>query len=167
MVRFALLLALSIASAQAQTAGVSIQQAADLIDEAGAMAGLTAAEALAATVLSPAGGTNVVVLVQDGDFNEAQVEQQGTGNRFALVQQGDFHRTTAQIIGHANTTTVTQRGAGHEYDLLMVTDAVDLLPVVQEGEGNRAVQFVAPGLLPAGIEQRGNGMEIIIERVQR
>lgn len=159
------LLLVAAAPSWAQSAGASIQQAADLVGAA-AGAGLTPAEALAATVL-PVAGTNVIILLQDGDFNEVSVEQRGVNNRFAVVQQGDFNRTTAQIFGDANSTNVTQRGAGNEYDLLMVADAVDLLPVVQEGEGNRAIQFVAPGLLPAGVEQRGSGMEVIIERVQR
>ena len=156
--------------AVAQSAGgVYVEQASDLVgaspDAVGVVpGGMTAAEVLAATVPPLTPGTNAVVLVQDGDDNRADISQTGTDNRFALVQQGVGNEVTADILGSGNTTNVTQLGDGNSYDLLMATDDLTLLPVVQEGTGNQAFQIVAPGLQPAGIEQRGNGMEVVVER---
>ena len=36
--------------------------------------------------------------------------------------------------------------------------------VSQIGDANTATQIVAPGLQPAGIEQRGNGLQVLVER---
>ncbi len=168
MLRLALFVALVAGSVQAQSAGVSIQQAADAVGVTeGVLSGLTPAEALAATVLPGATSANVVILLQQGDFNSARIEQGGVGNRFSLVQRGNGNAISAQILGSYNTTNVTQNGTTNSYDLLLAADDVQLLPVVQEGDGNQAFQFVQPGLQPAGIEQRGSGMEVTVERVLR
>lgn len=152
--------------AAAQTAPeTAIQQASGLVrtDEAVGSAS-SAEETLAALLPSLVPGTNAVVLVQEGSGNTASVAQLGLDNRFGLVQIGLANAVDAQMVGNANTAVVTQIGDGNDYRLVMEADGVELLPVLQEGIGNRAEQVVQPGLQPAGIEQRGNGLELLIER---
>ena len=162
----AALLALVAVGAQAQDAA-SIEQASyvrgDVAAEATAV-GLTPAEALALTVGPVAPSANVLALVQDGADNAAAIRQIGQENRFALVQQGQGNTVDADILGSGNTSNVTQFGDDNQYQLVMTTDDVTLLPVLQVGDRNEATQIVAPGLQPAGIEQIGDDLQIIVER---
>lgn len=131
-------------------------------------------EAMAAALLSLPPGTNAVVLNQTGTDNAIVAEQTGLDNRVALSQIGSGNQTnllqdgsrnlfTATIFGDGNLVTANQVGDDNVYGLVMAGTNPEHV-VSQIGDGNTATQFVAPGLQPAGIEQRGNGLEVIVER---
>ena len=132
------------------------------------------AEALAAALLTLPAGTNAVAFDQTGTGNAIVVEQTGFDNRAALSQIGSGNLTTllqdgsrnllsATLFGDNNQITLNQIGDDNVYGLLMIGTNPEHV-VSQIGDGNTATQVVAPGLRPASIEQRGNGLEVLVER---
>ena len=131
-------------------------------------------EEMAAALLSLPAGTNAVVFNQTGTDNAIVAEQTGldnrvalsqigSGNRTTLLQNGDRNLFTGIIFGDDNLVRLSQDGSDNQYGLLMAGTNPEHI-VRQEGDGNSANQIVAPGLQPAGIEQRGNGLQVLVER---
>ena len=172
-----LALVLTTVPAVAQTdAETYVQQASEAFGTpVGDIVGPTGSiEAMAAALLALPAGTNAVVLNQTGTGNAIVAEQTGIDNRAVLSQTGSRNRTslfqdgsnnlfTATIFGDGNTITTQQVGDGNVYGLIMAGTNPEHV-VSQIGNGNAATQFVAPGLQPAGIEQQGNGLQVIVER---
>lgn len=138
---------------------------------------LSAGETAAATVAafpSLAPGVNAVAFSQDGSDNTLDAQQTGLDNRIVVSQTGSDNTTTASqngnrnqlvatIQGDDNALTAVQTGDDNTYGLVMSGSELQH-QIRQTGQGNTATQFVAPGLLPASIEQRGNGLEVVVER---
>lgn len=181
MLRLLALLLLVSPLASAQVSETFVQQAGlsfslDAAPEV-AGAGLAAREALDTAALGATVQTNVVAVSQDGLANRADILQSGLGNQFGLVIIGDENQFSLRQIGDANSFVgdivgsgnevsqeSIQAGNGNSYTLFL--DGVNgrTLTVSQIGDGNTAVQSVAPGMAPASILQRGNGLRVTIER---
>ena len=153
-----------------------VQQASDAFGApVGDLVGPSASvEALAATLLALPVGTNGVVLNQSGLDNAIVAEQTGLDNRAALSQIGSGNRTTilqdgsdnlftAAVFGSDNRVTTNQIGDSNTYGLVMIGRNLEHT-VTQRGSGNTATQFVASGVSPVDIEQRGNGLQVVVER---
>lgn len=152
-----------------QQAGVSIGSGSGNIDETGRIQLLRSLVPLA---VSPE--ANVVVVEQEGQDNSVKLEQSGTGNRFLLsqsgsnlgaefLQRGAGNEATLVLIGQNNTIRGGQQGNANSY-VLSLTSSNTTHTVQQIGVGNQAQQVVAPGMVPASIEQRGNGAQVLVER---
>ena len=165
------------AAAQSGSEAYVVQATSALGTSTGVALGATAlgsVEALAAVLPDLAPGTNAVVLTQTGSDNTlfveqtgldnvAALEQFGSGNLTRLLQDGSRNVVAATVLGDDNVLTVNQVGDDNAYALVMVGTNPEHL-VEQIGDGNQARQIVAPGLAAAGIEQRGNGLDVLVER---
>lgn len=134
--------------------------------------GLSEREGGALDAFSLASQGNLAMIRQEGANNEALLEQDGTGNLAVLLQLGDGNVTTARQIGTGNVFGVRIEGSYNELDVLQEgSDNVYLLDyvgngqtlpaAVQSGVGNQAVQ-VGEIATPFGVQQFGNGMQMII-----
>jgi hypothetical protein len=110
--------------------------------------------------------------------NDASVGQDGDGNLAVLLQQGNNNFTSTLQVGSGNVIGVRLRGLGNSLGtpadpgvLQAGADNVYLLdyegsnqiiaPTIQEGNGNQVVQ-IGEIDVPFGVEQRGDGMRMII-----
>lgn len=134
--------------------------------------GLSEYESGALSAFSLGAQGNLALTHQDGANNEALLEQDGNGNLAVLLQLGDGNLTTSRqvgtgnvfgvrIAGSYNELDVEQEGADNVYLLDYVGDGQMLPSAVQSGVGNQAVQ-VGEIAVPFGVQQYGNGMEMII-----
>lgn len=134
--------------------------------------GLSDREGGALDAFSLASQGNLAMIRQEGIGNEALFDQAGSGNLAVLLQLGDGNVTTARqtgtsnvfgvrIAGSYNALDVLQDGSDNTYLLDYVGDGQTILPTVQSGVGNQAVQVGEIGV-PFGVQQYGNGMEMII-----
>jgi hypothetical protein len=113
-----------------------------------------------------------------GTDNDALVGQGGNGNLAVLLQQGDGNFTSTLQIGSGNVIGVRLRGVGNQlgtplapgvlqvgaenlYLLDYTGDSQLIEPTAQIGDGNQVVQIGAIDV-PFGVEQRGDGMRMII-----
>lgn len=165
------------ALAQSGTEAYVVQATSALGTSTGVALGVTAlgsVEALAAVLPGLAPGTNAVILTQTGSGNDLTVEQTGfdnvavleqfgSDNVTRLLQDGSRNVVVATVLGDDNGLEVNQVGDDNAYALVMVGTNPEHL-VEQIGGGNQARQIVAPGLAAAGIEQRGNGLDVLVER---
>ncbi len=103
------------------------------------------------TEIEQRGEGNVAVLYELGDRNRSSVLQRGDDNIYALWLRGDQNRMNGRQIGDRNIFLF--EGAGENLTFPFVS---------QVGNDLKAVQ-IGSTVLPFGIEQRGNGMEVIIE----
>ncbi|HEX8387364.1 MAG TPA: hypothetical protein VF576_14320 [Rubricoccaceae bacterium] len=139
-------------------------------------AALGPVEALAASLQGRnlTGETNVLVVTQNGSGNALALSQIGQNNAVGLIQNGDGNVTDlaqlgdnnvvlSAIDGSGNVLRDVQQGDNNSYSLVLSGDETTHT-VLQLGSDNVAEQTVAPGLLPASIEQRGNGLEVYVER---
>lgn len=178
--RFAVLLALPLfaASAQAQVGtDVFVQQAGIALTPSttGLDGRASRAELLRGLIPSTlAGDANAVVLEQEGSGNSIEAVQRGTENRLLLsqiggdlsasfVQDGIANEVSLSMEGESNTVSSVQIGDGNRYTLSLSGSETshDLLQV---GDDLQATQFVAPGVLPASIEQRGQATAVTVVR---
>ena len=183
MKRLALLLFLALASNASAQSEVFVEQASstfgvstDVIigaNNGNAQAALNAA--LAEAGVSPA--TNVAAITQEGAGNQVDLTQQGVGNRLGLYIQGNsnqiqlsqignYNEFTADISGDGNTLGPESIQAGTSNQYVLISEGVngELHTLAQYGNENQATQVVGPGLKPASIEQRGNGLQVTVER---
>lgn len=157
------------------------------VDQATAAIGISTGAVLGATTLGPLealtaslqgrgvmGETNRLVVIQTGTGNALVLSQIGQDNTVGLAQTGNDNTTelaqlgTGNVVlssveGSGNAVRGVQQGDGNTYSLVLAGDATDHT-VAQFGSGNMAEQSVAPGLLPASIEQRGNGLDVTVTR---
>ncbi len=102
-----------------------------------------------AAAVDQAGASNLAMLYQRGSGNASLLEQAGAGNVFGSYLTGDGNRTDVQ-----------QRGTGNVYVLDFAGDGLRHT-ARQLGSNNQAVQ-TGQGTVPFSIEQRGNGMQMVI-----
>ncbi len=181
--RSCLLVAMSLSAplAAAQASETFIQQAGlSFSTEAApelAGAGLASREALDAAVLGISAQTNVIAVSQRGIMNKADIVQSGQGNLvgldivgnenlFSLSQIGNGNTFVGDVIGSSNEILdgSVQAGANNSYTLLLAGTATQPFSISQVGNENNAVQFVETGVAPASISQRGNGLQLTVER---
>ena len=112
-------------------------------------------------LISQGGQGNVVDLWQNGAGNVAVVSQRGVGNETVLSQDGSGNTMGVRLDGVGNALKATQRGNDNLYLLELDANFRNLLPVVQVGDRNQAVQ-IGDVQVPFGIEQRGHDMNLII-----
>lgn len=113
-----------------------------------------------------------------GNDNDAFVGQDGNGNLAVLLQQGDGNFTSTLQVGSGNVIGVRLRGVGNQlgtpsapgvlqagadnlYLLDYTGNGQTIAPTAQIGDGNQVVQIGAIDV-PFGVEQRGDGMRMII-----
>ena len=119
---------------------------------------------------------NLVLLRQEGSDNQAIIDQSGAGNLAVLLQLGNSITTRATQNGTGNVfgvrlsgdnldlggpDGVTQIGDNNVYLLDYEGSAQQLAPTTQVGVDNRVVQ-IGNVSQPFGVEQRGDGMRMII-----
>ncbi|MEP0547081.1 MAG: curlin repeat-containing protein [Rhodothermales bacterium] len=117
-------------------------------------------------------------LLGAGNDNDASIGQDGDGNLAVLLQQGDDNFTSTLQIGSGNVIGVRLRGVGNQlgtqatpgvlqagadnlYLLDYTGDGQTIAPTAQIGDGNQVVQ-IGEIDVPFGVEQRGDGMRMII-----
>ena len=121
------------------------------------------------------GAGNVAVVNQQGNFNEARIDQAGESNVAVMVQRGNFNSSAVTqegrnnaygsfLRGNYNSTEVLQRGDNNTYSLNFWGNNLSHT-FEQIGSNNTAAQ-VGVGYRPFGIEQRGSGMNITIRHNQ-
>lgn len=107
------------------------------------------------------GDGNYALMYQFGANNQAHLLQNGAGNQTYLLQSGVGNIFDVDIHGNDNLVGVAQIG----YDNLFnpnITASNRHIIKVQVGIGNRMVELGQPEI-PMSVEQRGDGMEIIIQ----
>lgn len=130
------------------------------------------------------GSGNEASITQSGNRNESTVEQRpgdgfpGLNNLAVIVQNGSMNQTTVRQFGQNNiagvrlngtnnATDILQEGDGNEYRLEFTGTGLgaDGTPhtVKQIGDQNMLVQ-VGQGTTPFNVQQRGDGMRMIIHR---
>lgn len=108
------------------------------------------------------GAANLAVMDQDGASNLAVMMQHGSGNTTQLTQHGTGNIYGAWLTGNDNRLNVTQHGDANTYLLEFAGNGLAFEhEAIQVGAGNQAVQL-GTGTVPFGIEQRGDGMTLII-----
>ncbi|OZC04229.1 hypothetical protein [Rubricoccus marinus] len=166
------------ASAQSEVfveqAGSTFGVSTDVVIGSGAVNAQSALNTATAGV-SPA--TNVAAITQEGADNRVDLTQQGIGNRlglfidgnsnqFQLSQIGSYNEFVADVIGDGNVLgpESIQAGTGNQYTLLSDRVSGEVHSLQQYGDANQAFQVVGQGLKPASIQQRGSGMQVMVER---
>jgi hypothetical protein len=101
------------------------------------------------------GQDNLAVIVQNGLMNQTTVQQLGQNNRAGI-----------RLVGDNNGIELQQTGSGNEYLLDFAgSDLGDSSSsthqVSQLGSNNRLVQ-VGEGRMPFNVQQRGDGMRMVI-----
>jgi hypothetical protein len=119
---------------------------------------------------------NLTLLRQDGDNNQAVIDQSGAGNLAVLLQLGSNITTNATQDGSGNVfgvrlsgdnldlggpDGVRQIGDNNVYLLDYEGSAEQLAPTTQVGVDNRVVQLGNVSQ-PFGVQQFGNGQRLII-----
>ena len=105
--------------------------------------------------LTQRGTGNLAVLFQLGSRNEVDLVQEGNNNLFGVRLGSDDNLLNVAQIGNRNVYLLDYKGAA----------PLNEPNVIQEGNGNRAVQ-TGVGSTLFGIQQRGNGMNITIRHNQ-
>ena len=113
--------------------------------------------------MNQTGTDNAIVAEQTASTTGPSSRSSAPATRRPSCRTASRNLVAATIFGDDNRVTVNQIGDDNAYGLLMVGTNPEHV-VNQIGNGNTATQIVAPGLLPAGIEQRGNGLEVLVER---
>jgi hypothetical protein len=113
------------------------------------------------------GDNNVATLVQNGANNLGVIVHLGNQNRTTLTQDGNRNVAGVRLQGTNNATDILQDGTGNEYrlDFEGTGLGMDGTPhtVEQIGDQNMLVQ-VGQGTTPFNVQQRGDGMRMIIRR---
>lgn len=102
------------------------------------------------------GDGNLAVLLQEGDSNFTSTIQVGSGNVIGVRLRG-----VGNNLGTSTDPGVLQAGADNLYLLDYTGDFQTIAPTEQVGNGNQVVQIGAIDV-PFGVEQRGDGMRMII-----
>lgn len=111
-------------------------------------------------VIEQVGGGNKASITQEGRRNVAAVYEDGSFNDVDATQIGSDNVFGAWLVGSFNDLSVTQQGTNNYY-YLGFTGANLQHTVTQIGNGLRAIQ-IGVGSVPFGIQQTGNGAEVII-----
>jgi hypothetical protein len=108
----------------------------------------------------PANG-NEGLIYQEGDYNQATLNQSGNSNNFGLLQKGDNNQYDGTINGDENLIRILQLGNGNNVLQDLKGDGMQL-DVIQEGNNHEVIQIEKDGTSPAyQIHQQGeNGMQI-------
>ena len=113
-------------------------------------------------VIRQDGAAGLALIEQEGASNLAVMIQQGTGNTMRLTQHGTGNIYGAWLDGNDNRLHVAQHGDANTYLIAFDGDGPGFEHrVVQFGTGNQVVQLGA-GASPFGVEQRCDGMTLII-----
>lgn len=110
---------------------------------------------------------NLVQIVQAGAANVADVSQYGAANRTLVDQQGRGNRVESQLTGNNIEADIRQRGNQNEVQQDLSQDNRRYL-IEQRGNNNELVQRESSTAPVPGYEVRmvGNGIRITIERGQ-
>jgi hypothetical protein len=109
---------------------------------------------------------NTSVIYQEGDYNQAELNQAGNSNNFGLLQKGDNNQYDGTLNGDENLIRVLQLGNGNNVLQDLEGNGMQL-DVIQEGNNHEVIQIEKDGSSPAyQIHQRGeHGMQITIEHL--
>ncbi len=125
------------------------------------------------------GQGNVAQGMQQGNFNNATINQQGRGNVMQFVQQGNYNNLNAVQQGQNNNIEISQQGDNYEADLLQQGNdnnmqinqsgqAEQRLQRSQQGNGHRLIyDGAADGGVPVEISQRGAAMDVRVTNSAR
>ena len=109
---------------------------------------------------------NAAAIYQNGDNNQATLNQTGSSNNFGLLQKGDGNRYKGDLNGDDNLIRVLQ--LGNYNNVLQDLEGNNMqLDIIQKGNHHEVIQIEKDGTSPAyQIHQQGeNGMKIIIEHL--
>ena len=96
------------------------------------------------------------MIVQEGGSNFTSTRQIGSGNVIGVRLRG-----VGNTLGTPNNPGVLQEGADNLYLLDYAGNGQPIDPTIQQGNGNQVVQ-IGEIDAPFGVEQRGDGMRMII-----
>ena len=153
----------ALVSGEPQQSGTHVSMLLGLLrnSESGQFAGIYQQGTAQSAQIEQLGYNNLAVMYQYGSANVGQLSQDGTGNRTGLLQHGYDNLFDVDITGSNNYLGVVQVGNGLEY-LPDINDSNRHVFRVQMGIGNQVVEL-GQGGVPVNIEQRGEGMELIIQ----
>lgn len=103
-----------------------------------------------------------------GEDNLAVAVQEGSNNVTTIQQYGRKNKAGIRLIGRNNEVGLLQIGRGNEYLLDHTGSGLDLTGskrIEQIGRGNRMIE-VGRRSVPMNIQQRGNGMAMIVRHNQ-
>lgn len=111
------------------------------------------------TPLLPSLG-NSILIYQEGQQQQAAVQQASQLGRIEVLQQGNGHQLRATKQGIGNQWQIRQEGEGHEFSGLLRGDNNDV-DVGQYGANNRLVQELIGDGMEYTIVQDGQNLELI------
>lgn len=128
-------------------------------------------QALMAQFIENGGASNLAITNQQGEGNQAVLDQFGrsnvavmyqigTNNTTTLLQEGDYNVYGSRLSGSNNQLGVTQRGDNNIY--LFDFHGTDLDHTVLQEGSEISAQQIGTASRPVSIEQRGHDMEVIV-----
>ncbi len=108
---------------------------------------------------------NLAEVMQNGNFNSAILQQQGSGNQAAVLQNGLNNSYELNLTGEGNIIGVVQNG--NENSVLQNLEGVRNLEIeiLQEGNENEIIQELnGNSNMGFQIIQSGNGLKAVIRQ---
>ncbi|WP_426490975.1 hypothetical protein [Hymenobacter sp. 102] len=118
-----------------------------------------------ATQYNTGGAVNQAYIVQVGNYNLADVTQDGAGNTATVGQNGNRNQARLTVDGNDNAIAITQEGNRNVVQGTVEADA-RRYQIAQYGNGNTLTQLENSTASPQGysIEMRGQGIRLSVEQ---
>ena len=111
-----------------------------------------------------AGRGNVATILQTGNSNVAAALQTGLANRTTITQIGSDNVAVSDLTGYNTESVIVQNGTRNQVDQQLVRDN-QRYSVEQMGRNNNLVQRETSGTAPGyNVTMRGNGINVMIEQ---
>ncbi|MCA8829460.1 hypothetical protein [Hymenobacter pini] len=118
-----------------------------------------------ATQYNTGGAVNQAYIVQVGNYNLADVTQEGRGNTATVSQDGNRNQARLTVDGNDNTIAITQDGNRNVVQGTVEADS-RRYQIAQYGNNNTLTQLENSAASPQGysIEMRGQGIRLSVEQ---
>lgn len=110
--------------------------------------------------------TNQAVIIQEGNNNQADLKQDGSGNSSNVIQNGNNNTYNLDLVGDDIKTTTHQNGNRNSITQDLSGSDLDYI-LIQNGNNNEIIQLENSNdtQMPAyQLEQSGNNMRIEIKQ---
>lgn len=110
--------------------------------------------------------TNQAIIIQEGNNNQADLNQSGSGNTGNVIQNGNGNTYNLDLAGDNIKTTVHQNGNQNNINQDLSGSDLDYI-LIQNGSNNEIIQLEnsSQTQMPAyQLEQNGNNMRIEIKQ---
>jgi hypothetical protein len=105
---------------------------------------------------------NIASIVQNNDYNQAQITQNGNGNNNSIIQNGNGNQAEINVTGDNNNTQIIQTGDNNVASQNINTSATQY--IISQMGNNNSIQRYDDIQSPKAyiISQVGNSMHLII-----